>query len=382
MVAELELAKMAKELGIEQGEDHFGNTLDNDAWLDFVAKYVVRRRNEISKDIQYLRTTATRKNAKAMAEKYGVDVKDPDGMKKALREAESLRDRWKSPYTDAELMEEMKGAYRAEHPEGGEGSQSERIMADYSRQVGEMANSENPNLPEGVTHFSTSGDVMRVSKEEVPENREKLKEYLKNLANKAFHNAKSNITATITRESAKKIANADNGSAVNLMRLGYSEEEARYIHRAAAVKIGELFEKSELYFEEAVYHKKDNRERAWHFFEPVNVELNGEQEIFLSNISVVEYRDAGERIFSLEMTIENPIGDREDMAAPQKHGRQALYPNGVSDVRLAAFDSFVKKEKAQIERNARQQGLIPWRVNEQTVRELEAEKAQKSGKHI
>ena len=145
MVAELELAKMAEELGIEQGEDLFGNTMDNDAWLDFVAKYVVRRRNEISKDIQYLRTTATRKNAKEMAEKYGVDVKDPDGMKKALKEAENLRDRWKSPYTDAELMEEMKGAYRAEHPEGGEGSQSERIMADYARYLGER---------EGVTHFS------------------------------------------------------------------------------------------------------------------------------------------------------------------------------------------------------------------------------------
>ena len=80
------------------------------------------------------------------------------------------------------------------------------------------------------------------------------------------------------------------------------------------------------------------------------------------------------RFFSLEMTIENPIGDREFTGSP-RNGRHSLYPNGVSDVRLAAFDSYVKKEKAQIERNTRQQGLIPWRVNEQTVRELEAGKA-------
>ena len=44
-----------------------------------------------------------------------------------------------------------------------------------------------------------------------------------------------------------------------------------------------------------------------------------------------------------ELIIENPISNAEGMAAPAS-GRQAQHANGVSDVRLAAFESFVKKE--------------------------------------
>ena len=40
----------------------------------------------------------------------------------------------------------------------------------------------------------------------------------------------------------------------------------------------------------------------------------------------------------------NPISNAEGMAAPAS-GRQAQHPNGVSGVRLAAFNFFVKKEK-------------------------------------
>lgn len=78
----------------------------------------------------------------------------------------------------------------------------------------------------------------------------------------------------------------------------------------------------------------------WCFFEHVTVQLNGREETFLTNISVIDYTRGGERIFSLELTIENPISNAEDMAAPTS-GRQALHPNGVSDVRVAAFQSFV-----------------------------------------
>ena len=72
------------------------------------------------------------------------------------------------------------------------------------------------------------------------------------------------------------------------------------------------------------------------------------------------------------LTIENPISNAEDMAAPAS-GRQAQHPNGVSDVRVAAFESFVKKEKNQIERKAREKGLIPWRVDEARMHELQGE---------
>ena len=47
-------------------------------------------------------------------------------------------------------------------------------------------------------------------------------------------------------------------------------------------------------------------------------------------------------MFSMELTIENPISNAEGMAAPAG-GRQAQHANGVSDVRLAPSKSLVKK---------------------------------------
>ncbi len=182
------------------------------------------------------------------------------------------------------------------------------------------------------------------------------------------------MSATVSTESAKKIARAEQETVANLTRLGYTEDEAGMVHRAAAVKIGELYERAEHYIEEEVYHKTDDRKAAWHFFEPVTVELNGKEETFLTNISVIDYTRGGERIFSLELTIENPISNAEDMAAPAS-GRQALHTNGDSDIRVAAFQSFVKKEKTKIERNAREKGLIPWRVDEARLNELRGEAA-------
>ncbi len=44
----------------------------------------------------------------------------------------------------------------------------------------------------------------------------------------------------------------------------------------------------------------------------------------------------------MELTIEYPISNAEDMAAPAS-GRQAQHPNGVSDERLAPCKSLVKK---------------------------------------
>lgn len=145
-----------------------------------------------------------------------------------------------------------------------------------------------------------------------------------------------------------------------------------YVHRAAASKIGELYEQAVLFFEEEVYHKTDDRKAAWHIFEPVTVDLGGRNEAFLTNISVIDFTHGGERLFSLELTIENPISHAEGRTAPAS-GRPAQHTNGVSDVRVAAFESFVKKEKTQIERNAREKGLVPWRIDEARVHELQGE---------
>ena len=61
-------------------------------------------------------------------------------------------------------------------------------------------------------------------------------------------------------------------------------------------------------------------------------------------ISVIDFTHGGKRLFSLELTIENPISNAEDRTAPAS-GRSAQHTNGVSDVRLAGFESFVKREK-------------------------------------
>lgn len=92
--------------------DLFGNALDNDAFMDFVAKYVVRRSNELAQDASYLNATAKKRNAEAMGKKYGVDVKDPAALKRKLEEINALRERWKNPYSDSGLMDEIRAAWR------------------------------------------------------------------------------------------------------------------------------------------------------------------------------------------------------------------------------------------------------------------------------
>lgn len=115
MEAELALKAMQNELGIEGTTDLFGNAIDNDGFMDFVAQYVNRKRNELAKDIAYLRTNAGKRNSQAMAEKYGIKVGDAQGLKKQLAEMQALQDRWKNPYTDEALMGEIREAWRAEN---------------------------------------------------------------------------------------------------------------------------------------------------------------------------------------------------------------------------------------------------------------------------
>lgn len=140
MEAELAKQQMQEEMGLDGGMDLFGNTLDNDEFMDFVAQYVLRRRNELAQDASYLNATAKKRNAEAMGKKYGVDVKDPVALKKKLAEINALRERWKNPYSDSELMDEIRAAWR-----GREGSDmpadavasmaetpSERLFREYA----------------------------------------------------------------------------------------------------------------------------------------------------------------------------------------------------------------------------------------------------------
>ena len=135
MEAELAKQKMAREVGVEGGTDLFGNALEDEAFWDFVAKYVVGRRNELAKDALFLRTNVGKRNSSAMTKKYGVDLKDPESLKKALKEIDMLRERWKNPYGEADLMEEIKQAWQAKQE--GEGEPAAQVFERYAQRLRE-----------------------------------------------------------------------------------------------------------------------------------------------------------------------------------------------------------------------------------------------------
>ena len=148
MEAELAKQKMAREVGVEGGTDLFGNALEDEAFWDFVAKYVVGRRNELAKDALFLRTNVGKRNSSTMTKKYGVDLKDPESLKKALKEIDMLRERWKNPYVEADLMEEIKRAWQ-ERQEG-EGKPAAQVFERYAQRLREGE--------KGVTDYSARGE--------------------------------------------------------------------------------------------------------------------------------------------------------------------------------------------------------------------------------
>lgn len=137
MAAEVCKQEMQQSLGLG-GTDLFGNAIDDDAFMTFCSKYVVRRRNELAKDAQYLRMNAGRKNSAEMAKKYGVNVNDPDALRAKLKELDTLRERWKHPYTDPELLDEIREAFRAENPDAGV-SANERVFKEYAENADALA---------------------------------------------------------------------------------------------------------------------------------------------------------------------------------------------------------------------------------------------------
>lgn len=153
MEAELAKQQMQEEMGLDGGMDLFGNTLDNDEFMDFVAQYVVRRRNELAQDASYQNATAKKKNAEAMGKKYGVDVKDPVALKKKLAEINALRERWKNPYSDSELMDEIRAAWR-----GREGSDMPAdAVASMAETPSERLFREYASMEWQTVHFSVIG---------------------------------------------------------------------------------------------------------------------------------------------------------------------------------------------------------------------------------
>jgi len=111
MAAEAALKKMQADLGVTGETDLFGNALDNEDFMRFVANYVTRKQTELKKDATYLNATVGRKTSPAMAKRYGVDIKDPDALKKARAEVDEQRVAWKTPYTNEQFMNEIRESW-------------------------------------------------------------------------------------------------------------------------------------------------------------------------------------------------------------------------------------------------------------------------------
>jgi hypothetical protein len=104
--------------GAEQGELFglgFGESLQDSEFNRFFGKYQTRKLKEISADKAYLNKLVGGKLSPKQAEKYGIDIKDPDGLQKRLQELSALYEMWKNPSIHPELMEEMNRAFKEEN---------------------------------------------------------------------------------------------------------------------------------------------------------------------------------------------------------------------------------------------------------------------------
>lgn len=98
------------------GELGFGGNLMDDEFNRFFGKYQTRRLKEISEERSFLNNLVGKKVSAAMAEKYGIDLNDVAGsLKKKLEQLSMDYERWKNPAQHADLMEEMRGAFREEN---------------------------------------------------------------------------------------------------------------------------------------------------------------------------------------------------------------------------------------------------------------------------
>lgn len=179
------------------------------------------------------------------------------------------------------------------------------------------------------------------------------KEYLKQVQGKTFYNEASDVHAKVVQKTIGK-SHATQMTVANLTRLGFSKEDARVIHYSSFAHIHELFERAKDYFFEENYdaEKKRGRAGAWHYFGTVNVEGYG---VFDVNVTALkpENKKEGNRVFSLELTVENPSAER--LATLFGTG-PAYNAEGLSERNLSAYRSIVEKEMMDIRKKAEEDG--------------------------
>lgn len=123
MQAELAKRKLAEEAGRGGTLDLFGDRVDDEEFMSFLAQYVSKRKAELAQEQRFLGMNTRKKNTQLLT-KYGVDVKDPDGAKKALAAVRAELERWQNPWTDDGCMAEIRNAWRELHPDEADTEQS------------------------------------------------------------------------------------------------------------------------------------------------------------------------------------------------------------------------------------------------------------------
>lgn len=116
MQAELAKRKLAEEAGRGGTLDLFGDRVDDEEFMTFLAQYVSKRKAELAQEQRFLGMNTRKKNTQLLA-KYGIDVKDPDAAKKALAAVRAELGRWQNPWTDDACMAEIRNAWREQHPD-------------------------------------------------------------------------------------------------------------------------------------------------------------------------------------------------------------------------------------------------------------------------
>lgn len=193
----------------------------------------------------------------------------------------------------------------------------------------------------------TASFSLRAIKAPLVSNVDAAKEALKKIQGKTFTNGE--VTATVSGQTIGK-THAAHMSVRNLKALGYDENEARNIHYSACTKIHEVFESAEYKFFEPNYdtENKKGRAGAWHYFGIVDVEGYGEFDVNVTANKPVNDKE-GNRLYTLELTIENPSAQGQDTLSQRG---LSLDTEGSSVHRLAAYQSFVEKEMAEIKKKA------------------------------
>lgn len=256
MAAKAALQQIAREnqsAGMSFETDLFGNT-DTEELYKRIGSYAAKRYQELGRELNAINGAS--KNP-ALARKYGIDVNDPESIRKAADGIRELRSKWKNFAVHPDLLREANNAVMEEmglKPEDGIDA-----MLSLPRKQ------EKPGATFSVT--IASNDVCRTRQEAIAKvGRQGKPVHLENrfLSLDALFNAKSE----------GKFSQRDSlGRTINfLSREGIAEDKAKEVHFTAFGNIRTLFANAERMKFERAYKKQHSRKGFLHVYSPFDIE--------------------------------------------------------------------------------------------------------------